>query len=204
MAPPPRWWVAICRPRFPRKPSRSGARRSSRQATTRYRLRRVALRAQVHPDAPVSTSLPFDVEVEFWNFVPDARLHVCLHVLNEQQIVAFTTASNETDAATQDRPLHAGLFRSVCRIPAHLLNTGLHRITVLVLLNGLKIVLRYDDALTFEVVETESRPGAWYGREPGAVRPRLPWHTTRVDPSDLEPGAVRVADTAGAPTETRR
>ena len=169
----------------------------------KVRLRRVALRGHGGPSAPISTSLPFEIEIDYWNLVPDQRLHVCLHVLNEQQIVAFTTASNETDAATRDRPLPVGLFRSVCQVPAHLLNTGLHRITVLVLLNGLKIILRYDDALTFEVVETDPRPGAWYGREPGAVRPRLPWHTQHLVEGDAE-ALAGAGHTAGAGPEPRR
>jgi len=144
----------------------------------RVRLRRVCVKASGGmSDGLIGTSTPLDVEVEYWNLVPGARLHVCLHVLNEQQIVAFTTASNETDLNTRDKPLAAGVFRSVCQIPGHLLNVGVHRIAVLILLNGLKIILRCDSALTFEVVELEERPGAWYGREPGIVRPLLRWRT---------------------------
>jgi lipopolysaccharide transport system ATP-binding protein len=135
----------------------------------KVRLRSVSVKPHASTDRLIRTSLPLDIDVEYWNLVPDARLHVCLHVLNEQQIVAFTTASNETDPVTRDRPLPAGLLRTSCRIPAHLLNTGLHRVTVLILINSQKILFRYDDALTFDVVETEPRPGAWYGREPGAA-----------------------------------
>jgi lipopolysaccharide transport system ATP-binding protein len=135
------------------------------------------------------------VDVEYWNLAPGARLHVCLHVINEQQIVAFTTSSNETDAATRDRPLDVGLWRSVCQIPGHLLNSGVHRIVVLILVNGLKIVLRQDDCLMFDVVEQEQRAGAWYGKEPGAVRPLLNWRSTYVSAldarADLEPSDDR-------------
>jgi len=163
----------------------------------KVRLRRVSIRPQGADDSLISASVPLDIEIEYWNLVPDARLHVCLHVLNEQQIVAFTTASNETDAVTRDRPLPLGLLRSICRVPGHLLNTGLHRINVLILINGQKILFRHDDALTFDVIETEPRPGAWFGREPGAVRPRLPWHTT------IAPTAVQTTENpGGAPVES--
>jgi lipopolysaccharide transport system ATP-binding protein len=151
----------------------------------RVRIRRVSIKAAHSDDRLISASQPLDVEVDFWNLVPDQRLHVCLHVLNEQQIVAFTSASNETDEATRDRALPAGLLRSVCRIPDYLLNTGLHRISVLILINGQKILFRLDDAVTFDVIETEPRPGAWYGREPGAVRPRLQWQTTFVEAGEV-------------------
>jgi lipopolysaccharide transport system ATP-binding protein len=155
---------------------------STAPGNDKVRLHRVALRpATSEPVSALGTSTPLEIDVEFRNLVPDARLHVCLHVLNEQHIVAFTTASNETDAFTRDRALPAGLYRSTCRIPGHLLNTGMHRIDVLILVNGLKIILRAEQALTFEVVELEERAGAWYGKEPGLVRPRLPWSTVAVE-----------------------
>jgi lipopolysaccharide transport system ATP-binding protein len=147
----------------------------------KVRLRRVCIRPEHgSTDDPIGTSTPVRVELEYWNLVPDARLHACLHVLNEQQIVAFTTGSNETDPATMDKALPEGLLRSVCHIPGHLFNAGLHRINALILVNGLKIVLRHDNALTFDVVELEERPGAWYGKEPGVVHPRLRWTTVPV------------------------
>jgi lipopolysaccharide transport system ATP-binding protein len=159
----------------------------------KVRLRRVAIQpAADEPVAAIGTSTPLDVEVEFVNQVPDARLHVCLHVLNEQHIIAFTTSSNETDAVTRDRPLPAGLFRSRCRIPGHLLNTGVHRIDVLILVNGMKIILRAEQALTFDVVELEERAGAWYGKEPGVVRPRLPWSTILVE--EGRPSAINAGE----------
>jgi lipopolysaccharide transport system ATP-binding protein len=142
------------------------------------RLHRVSIRPEHGlPSDPIGMSTPLVVEVEFWNLAPDARLHTCLHVFTEQQIVAFTTSSNETDPMTRDKPLPAGLYRSVCRIPANFLNAGLHRVMVLIVINGLKIIFRHEEALLFEVLELEERAGAWYGKEPGAVHPRLAWQT---------------------------
>jgi len=164
------------------------------------RLHRVRIRpADGAPRDPIATSTPLEVEIEYRNLNPGSRLHVVLHVLNEQHIVAFTTGSNETDPETRDRPLPAGLFRSVCHIPGHLLNTGVHRITAMILLNGLKIIVRCENALTFDVVDLEERPGAWYGKEPGLVRPRLDWTTTRLTQpgaGDDRPGAVELDGTA--------
>lgn len=142
------------------------------------RLHRVSIRPeQGLPSDPIGMSTPLLVEVEFWNLVPDARLHTGLHIYTEQQIVAFTTNSNETDWLTRDRPLAAGLYRSVCRIPGDFLNAGLHRVMLLILINGLKIIFRHEEALLFEVLELEERAGAWYGKEPGAVHPKLAWQT---------------------------
>jgi lipopolysaccharide transport system ATP-binding protein len=160
---------------------------ASAPGNERVRLGRVELRQAIDtPASVIGTSSPLDIIVEFSNLMADARLHVCLHVLNEQHIIAFTTSSNETDAFTRDRPLPIGTYRSTCRIPGHLLNTGVHSISVLVLMNGAKIALRADGVLTFEVVEIEERAGAWYGKEPGIVRPRLSWSTRPLGPADAD------------------
>jgi lipopolysaccharide transport system ATP-binding protein len=142
------------------------------------RLHRVCIRPEGGLSSdPIQMSSSLVVEIEYWNLIPDARLHACLHIYNEQQIIAFTTSSNETDLMTRDNPLPAGLFRSVCHIPANLLNSGLHRIVLLLLRNGLKIIFRHEEALLFEVLELGERPGAWFGKEPGAIRPILDWET---------------------------
>ncbi len=146
------------------------------------RLHRVSIRPENSLSSDIITTLSsLLIEVEYWNLVPDARLSIALHIFTEQQIVAFTTSSDETDKITRDNPLPAGLLRSVCRIPANFLNSGIHRIMVLIVRNGLKIAFRYEDALSFDVLELEERPGAWYGKEPGVVRPRLEWKTEYVD-----------------------
>lgn len=151
------------------------------------RLHRVRIRPEGgQPTDTITMTTPLVVEVEYWNLSPGEKLHVCLQFDTEQQIVAFSTSSNETDPMTQDRPLPGGLFRSVCRVPSNLLNAGLHRVRVLILRNGVKIILRKEDAISFEVVELEERVGAWYGKEPGVVRPKLLWETEYLDEREIE------------------
>jgi lipopolysaccharide transport system ATP-binding protein len=148
----------------------------------RVRLHRVCVRPENGGFSdPIGMSTPLTLEVEFWNLAEGARLHVGLHVSTEQQVVAFTTNSNETDSFTRDQPLAAGLLRSACRIPADFLNAGLHRVAVLIVHNGVKIILRQEEALVFDVLELGERPGAWFGKEPGAVHPKLDWMTEQVD-----------------------
>ena len=80
------------------------------------------------------------------------------------------------------------------------LRSAYDRIDVLILINGMKIILRAEQALTFEVVELEERAGAWYGKEPGVVRPRLPWSTILVE--EGPPSAVGSGE-AAAPATAR-
>jgi lipopolysaccharide transport system ATP-binding protein len=149
----------------------------------KVRLRRVCIRPeQGTPTDLIGMSMPLVVEVEYVNLAPGAHVHACLHVMHEQT-AAFVTASNETDATTRNNPLPAGYFRSVCRIPGDLLNAGVHSIMVLFRQNGRKVILRCENAITFEVLELEERPGLWPGRAPGAVHPRLSWDTAYLGPS---------------------
>jgi lipopolysaccharide transport system ATP-binding protein len=129
----------------------------------------------------ITMETPLSVEVEYSNLIPNAILHLSLHVYNEQQLVAFTTISNDMDDDSSDQSLPAGRFLSHCQIPGNLLNEGTHRILLLVLRNTSKIIFRLEDALTFEVLDTSKRPGTWYGREPGVVRPKLVWETNYLD-----------------------
>ena len=151
---------------------------ASAPGNDKVRIHRLAVRpAEDTVEDAMTRDTPLRIEVDYWNMEPDARLHVCLHVYNEQQIVAFTTASIDTDQVT-DKPLPAGLLRSVCRIPAALLNSGVHRIKLLVLENAHRITYQDEDALSFEILDLERRALTWYGKEPGVVRPRLQWETT--------------------------
>jgi len=147
----------------------------------RVRIRRISISpATGDPQAPITMATPLRVEVEYWNMLPGSTLHVCLHFMTEQQVVAFTSASNEGEAAGGHAPGADGLLRSVCFVPGNLLNEGTYRIHLLALRDTSKITFRLDEALTFDVLDIGSRPGTWYGREPGAVRPRLAWETERV------------------------
>ena len=114
--------------------------------------------------------------MEYWNLVDDSRLHITLHLYTEQGVVAFTTGS-AADADWRGRPLAAGLYRSVCQIPGNLLNSGKHRIELLVIGDLTRLVYRNEDVASFEVFDLSDRGEGWHGKEPGAVRPRLPGPT---------------------------
>lgn len=160
------------------------------------RLRCVRVRPKDgSPSALLTMETSLLIEVEFWNLMPESHLHVTLHLYTEQQIVAFTSASS-SDPAWRQRPLPIGLFRSVCEIPANLLNSGIYRVTLLVIRNGVTLIYQHDDALSFEVIDMGKRHGAWYGKEPGVVCPVLRWTTEYL-------GAVQADDQPNGPEPQR-
>ncbi len=129
------------------------------------------------PSQPIAMERPFTIQVEFWNQCPNAVLHVTLHLYTEQGILAFSTGSGQC-AVLEESHLPAGLFRSVCHVPANLLNSGVHRVVLLIVENRSTVIYRHEDALSFEVLEVSKRQFGWQGREPGVVRPFLEWTTT--------------------------
>jgi len=104
---------------------------------------------------------PLQIEIEFWNLVPDAYLHTTLHMYDEQQVVAFSTFSTETDLEWTQRPFPIGLFRTVCHIPGNFLNSGLHRVVLLVVQDQSKIIFAHEEALLFNVLDLAQRSKGW-------------------------------------------
>src|SRR5262249_52831435 len=142
------------------------------------RLRRIALAAGQASSPDIRVSTPLELVFEYWNLKPEARVNLSLHVYNSHGVMAFNTTS-VTDPHWHGRPFPAGLFRSVCHIPAHLLNEGLYRVELLVVHESTNVVYKRSDALIFEVLD-DVRSEGWFGRYPGVVRPKLRWETATV------------------------
>ncbi|HZJ45680.1 MAG TPA: ABC transporter ATP-binding protein [Pyrinomonadaceae bacterium] len=144
------------------------------------RLRRVRVRPQ-HEEASrsLTTKTPFLIEVEYWNLLPGARLHIALHLYTEQEIIAFTTG-NGPEVAGQDSFTRMGLFRGTCYVPDNLLNTGRHRLVVLMVRDSNSVIFRHESSVSFEILDLEARQVSSYGREPGVVQPLLQWATREI------------------------
>lgn len=146
------------------------------------KLHRIAARPEggLADDYMITMRTPVRIEVYYWNLLAAAHLHVTLHVLDDQGIVAFSASAGfDPDPILHVEP-PIGLFRSVCHIPGNLLNSGFHRINLLFVRDNAANNYHLDDALGFEVVAEDERKFAWYGREPGVVQPKLKWETARL------------------------
>lgn len=119
---------------------------------------------------------PFGVEVEYWNLIPDAQLHITLHLYTEQDIIAFTTGGG-LDPEWRKQRMKPGLYRTVCEFPGDLLNSGRHHFAILVVKDRSTVIHRYESSVIFDVLDVRARPNGWYGKEPGVVQPALKWST---------------------------
>jgi len=154
----------------------------SAPGTDKVRLHRVRVRPEDgKPSDQITTETPFAVDVDFWNLVPGSRFHITLHFYAEQGIVAFTSGSG-LDPTWGGRPLQAALYRNTCHIPGNLLNSGRHRVAVLIVEDLRRVVYRHEDAVSFDVVDLTNRREGWFGKEPGVVQPMLKWTTECLEP----------------------
>ncbi len=150
------------------------------------RLHRIRVRPQDDGADCLAQQDPLLIEVDWWNLVPGARLHVTLHVSTDDGVLAFTTGS-AANPEWSNRPLPAGLLRSTCRIPGQLLNARRYRFTLLAVKDCSTVIFRHDSGVGLDIVDRRERDGGFMGREPGAVSPFLEWQTEYLaqDPDPL-------------------
>ena len=144
----------------------------------RMRLHEIRLRTdKVDFIAEISLETPIEIEISYWNLVADAQLQVNLQLFSLEGAAVFEDWSAE-EKNWGGRGLPQGLFRSVCRIPANLLNEGTYRVRVVFFdAEWITIIFDIDEAVIFSVHDISKRPVEWNGRFIGAVHPRLDWKT---------------------------
>lgn len=138
-------------------------------------------RARIVPDdperGPLTVWSSFVLEFYFWNLVPDARLNLSLILYNSENVMVFNSTST-FEKKWHGKPFPGGMFRSSCHIPAKLLNDGFYYIDLMVVKDTSTPLYRFENVLSFEVLEEAgARPGKWYGKYQGIVRPFLEWQT---------------------------
>jgi lipopolysaccharide transport system ATP-binding protein len=143
----------------------------------RVRLLRIAIRAS---DSSKSESIRvsdhFDLEIDYRNARDNSMLSLSVHFFAEGDVLAFATTTWQ-EPSFNGKPFPQGLFRSVCRIPAHLLNTGPYSLRIYFVENVSTVIAQIDDVFAFELDDSNHDRSDWHGKWPGALRPNLAWQT---------------------------
>jgi lipopolysaccharide transport system ATP-binding protein len=142
----------------------------------RVRLRSVRVIPQDGSDGLITVHTRLTVEFTYWNYVAGAVLNVSMILNDAEDTCVFNVGSGHA-------PLPVGLIRHTLEIPGDFLNTGLYYINVVIVKDGSVGILLQNNTVAFEVVEGEV-VGNWYGRVPGAVRPKFKWKTETIESSD--------------------
>ena len=139
----------------------------------RVRLRSVRMIPQYGSEGLITVHTPLRIEFTYWNYVADAVLNVSMILNDAEETCVFSAGSGH-------KPLPAGLIRHTVEVPGDFLNIGSYHINVMIVKDGSVGILLQNKTVAFEVVEGEV-VGNWYGRPPGAVRPKLQWKTEAIE-----------------------
>jgi len=143
----------------------------------RVRLRSVRLILQGDSDGLVTVHTPLCVEFTYWNYVPGEVLNISMILNNLEEVCVLVTVSDFA-------PRPAGLIRQTVTIPGDFLNAGSYYINAMIVKDASVAILRQNNVVAFEVREGEA-VGNWYGRIPGAVRPKFRWETEEIEATSL-------------------
>jgi len=147
----------------------------------RIRLRRIRLIPETGDRSKlITTSTPVKVQADYWNLVANTKLILNLALYTIDGCIAFVSMTTE-ESNWHGRGFPKGLFRSVCYIPAHLLNEGIYRIRLLFLDDDAIHLYDNEEAMIFTVHDINDRGIKWYGRWQGILRPKLQWTTDYVE-----------------------
>jgi lipopolysaccharide transport system ATP-binding protein len=132
------------------------------------------------PADVITVRTPLELQFEYRHMRPGRQLGLGFALFNEQGILLFTSGAN-LGPEDYERGIPTGDYRSVCYVPADLLNDGMHRISIYVTRNE-QTIGQHEDALVFDVHDAVDLRGGWHGKWVGAVRPMLEWDTEFLGP----------------------
>ena len=141
------------------------------------RLRSVRVLPQTDPGEPITVHTALRIEFIYRNHVPGTVLNVSMILNNVEEVCVFSSFSDFS-------PRPAGLIRHTVTIPGNLLNAGSYFVNMIVVKDASVGILFQNNVVGFEVVEGEI-VGNWYGKQPGATRPKLRWESEVISPSNL-------------------
>jgi lipopolysaccharide transport system ATP-binding protein len=133
----------------------------------RARLHLVRVNVKSGDTDQITVSTPIEIEFQYWNYVPGAMLNLAIFLYTLEEVCVFNIGS---EAA----PRPAGLIRHTVQIPGDFLNTGAYYLNFQITVDMSKALFVQKNVVAFEV-EEGVREGNWYGRVPGAVRPKFHW-----------------------------
>lgn len=118
-----------------------------------------------------------DVEIEFEVKKPVSGMRIVLTLLTNDGIPAFASTNHAEFGSYEFR---ASTYKSMCRIPADLLNSGRYWVNVHFGITGVKVLIQGREYLAFSVEGSGGHGSAATEKWPGVVAPRLKWNLETV------------------------
>ena len=143
----------------------------------KVRLRRVCVKSlNEKPGEPITIKTPLQLEFEFWNYMADELLSFSIHLHTVEGTSVFAVNSDAS-------PRPKGIVRGGFQIPSDFLNDGVYRVMIMIVKDRSIALYQHPDVLAFEVQDA-GRAGSWFGKWPGAVRPKFDFLTESIELSE--------------------
>jgi lipopolysaccharide transport system ATP-binding protein len=114
--------------------------------------------------------------MEFTILKPGLRLNPVFTVKDPSGLVVFSTANYE-EASWGIHHYDTGSVRTICEVPAHILNEGKYLVDALLVQEGRFVKAHSENAVGFTIYDDASTRGDYLGEWHGVVRPRCEWQT---------------------------
>lgn len=116
-----------------------------------------------------------ELEIEYVNFIDNHSINASVSILDDKEVYVLASPN------LKRIPLGKGQYKSVCKIPKDLLNTGKYYFTVLLVGNNYEIITQLDKVVAIEVDEEGTHRSNYFGYWGGVVRPYLKWDNELID-----------------------
>jgi lipopolysaccharide transport system ATP-binding protein len=136
-------------------------------------------RDDLYEDEQLAMDLDFIVGIEYYVLIGNKNITISFQLLTVDGIIAFQSSTSH-DLKYRNLKLDTGRYFAKCRIPKNLLNSNTYTITFRVVENQTNVLYRLDDALTFDLLDSVKRRGAYLGKRKGIFSPILEWESGRI------------------------
>ncbi len=114
--------------------------------------------------------------MEFTVLKPGLRVNPVFSVKDPSGLVVFSSANYE-EPSWGIHCYDQGRVRTVCEVPAHILNEGKYLVDAMLVQEGRFVKAHSENAVGFTVYDDASTRGDYLGEWRGVVRPRCGWQT---------------------------
>jgi lipopolysaccharide transport system ATP-binding protein len=127
----------------------------------------------------IYTDTPFNIEIDY-RMMGD-RASVGLNVLfydNANNCIMASISNHEGN--WYGKPMPAGDYSSVCKVPKNLFNNGYFNLSVMVFGKSFTDFIKEDGILNIEILDGTEVRGDYHGHYACSIRPMLGWTTRRI------------------------
>lgn len=129
-----------------------------------------------HPLDDLVTDRPFNVEIRFRVTRDGASVGMNL-LFHDMENLCILSSLNNHEPNWYGKPMQAGSYRSVCRIPKNLFNNGFYSLSVILFGKNFSDSVVEHGVLKLEIRDGEEVRGDYFGEYACYIRPSFEWLT---------------------------